>query len=730
MFLPCRICPWVAMTLCTGVWARTWYVDQGHPNASETADGLSTQPMRTISRAAAQAGPGDVVMIANGVYREHVSPATGGSGPDSMITYRAVPGHHPLIKGSDLWKPTWEQVKLEDSSLTVFRAELDESLFDHDFPIDGFNPFHQSPSIKVGRDIATYYAPVRPVEADEPLELTRGMLFLDGRPLRQITDVNAFRFASGVFMVRADGRHLLVRLPLDRSPQGLTFEITTREQVFAPRELGKNFIRLQGLRFEHSANGLGTPQMGMVSSSKGRYWIFEDCHFRWAGTAGLDMGEMAWYTPPGRASNPSPSEGALDFDKTVRRCAFTDNGMAGIWSYGGGPHLVEDCVFERNNRRGRWHAEEAGLKCHDISSSVFRNNLFRDNNSWGLWIDVGHHNNRVTQNLFINNLKGGVFIERSAGTTLVDNNICIGTNSFPMYNMSQADGFYNHQASNVTFAHNLSMGNAGFGFRHLMWGANDGSNSFNPHTVKISHNRVVNNIAYANGRGAISLPVDQKFCWDNFSDHNFIWGAAGAPLFELGRGGVDRGELVAWIEKEIVEHQIPPQEALMLHRWKEGRLGPQVGDMRHAGPLVGLPVWRALRGFDTHSVVGAVRLFLAYRDGRIVLHTRRPRKIHGESASYSESGVVVGARPESYGRLADVECTHLPTIRHDYFGADRPGDRPPTVGPIQDLDRIAGGGAPVEIVLWPNASPDRPPGTAMQIKIEPKSIVGDWEKKK
>lgn len=117
MLWPLKICPLVAMTLCAGVSARTWYVDQRHPDASDA-----------------------------------------------------------------------------------------ETLFVHDFPIKGFNPFHQSPSIKVGRDIATYFAPVRPVEADQPLELIRGMLFLDGRPLRQITDVSASRFGSGVFH-RAQCRH-------------------------------------------------------------------------------------------------------------------------------------------------------------------------------------------------------------------------------------------------------------------------------------------------------------------------------------------------------------------------------------------------------------------------------------------------------------------------------------------------------------------------------------------
>jgi len=39
-------------------------------------------------------------------------------------------------------------------------------------------------------------------------------------------------------------------------------------------------------------------------------------------------------------------------------------------------------------------------------------------------------NNRITQNLFISNMNCGVFVEAFAATTLVDNNIVIGTRPF------------------------------------------------------------------------------------------------------------------------------------------------------------------------------------------------------------------------------------------------------------------------------------------------------------
>ena len=67
----------------------------------------------------------------------------------------------------------------------------------------------------------------------------------------------------------------------------------------------------------------------------------------------------------------------------------------------------------------------------------------------------------------------------------------------------------------VTFAHNLAFGNAGYGYRCLMWGLSRGGRKFPDGNMRVSHNRVLNNIAYANGRGAICLPLDQEHCKDN-----------------------------------------------------------------------------------------------------------------------------------------------------------------------------------------------------------------------
>jgi len=460
------------LLLTTSVQARTLVVNQRHPEANDENAGTEDKPFKTISRAAQTAKPGDIVEIRSGIYREHVSPARGGASPEAMITYRARPGHRVVLKGSDVWQAEWKPVKLDGITVTVWRARLDPSLFTYDFPIENFNPFVISPT-KLWRAIDKleewYEDPVRPAEPGEPLSQTRGMIFADGRPLRQVINPAQFDLTTGAFMVGREGKHILARFPYDKAPGDFELEIVTREQVFAPKAMWLSFIRLKGLTFEHAGTGNGPPQMAMVSATRGKHWIFEDCTFRWSGTGGLDIGRAYWGNLPNRERVDSQSTGKLEFGMIVRRCNFLDNGTAGLWCYAHGRSiLVEDCVFERNNWLGRRTWEEGAIKCHGVRSSVFRNNLFRDNDTFALWLDICGPNNRITQNLFINNLNTGVFVEAMAGPTLIDNNIAIGTRPFTYRSMTMADGFYNHQSSNVIFAHNLSFGNAGYGFRNVL----------------------------------------------------------------------------------------------------------------------------------------------------------------------------------------------------------------------------------------------------------------------
>lgn len=87
------------------VYRRIYHVDQQHPAAADGNEGTAEAPWRTLSAAAERLQPGEKVLIHGGTYRECVCPARGGTGPEAMIAYEAVPGERVVVRGSEIWTP-------------------------------------------------------------------------------------------------------------------------------------------------------------------------------------------------------------------------------------------------------------------------------------------------------------------------------------------------------------------------------------------------------------------------------------------------------------------------------------------------------------------------------------------------------------------------------------------------------------------------------------------------
>jgi hypothetical protein len=85
---------------------RTFYVEAGR-GSDENRGTLETMPLATIQAAANRAGPGDTILIKNGVYREVSNEAVvhirrSGS-PGAPITFKAFPGHTPILMATRSW---------------------------------------------------------------------------------------------------------------------------------------------------------------------------------------------------------------------------------------------------------------------------------------------------------------------------------------------------------------------------------------------------------------------------------------------------------------------------------------------------------------------------------------------------------------------------------------------------------------------------------------------------
>jgi nitrous oxidase accessory protein NosD len=80
---------------------------------------------------------------------------------------------------------------------------------------------------------------------------------------------------------------------------------------------------------------------------------------------------------------------------------------------------------------------------------------------FGIWLDNGWENARVTRNVCIGNHGAGIFVELGFGPILVDHNLSAANVLLdPPY---LGDGIYTHDSSGVTITHNTFLDNAHYG---------------------------------------------------------------------------------------------------------------------------------------------------------------------------------------------------------------------------------------------------------------------------
>jgi len=132
----------LAVLLVTAVTTKGLFAEEYHvsPGGSDRNPGSASEPFETISAAAAIAGPGDLITVHAGTYRERIDPPRGGESDARRITYQAAAGEKAVIKGSEIvrgWKKvgndTWK-VTLPNGFFGTFNP------FDDVISGDWFNP--------------------------------------------------------------------------------------------------------------------------------------------------------------------------------------------------------------------------------------------------------------------------------------------------------------------------------------------------------------------------------------------------------------------------------------------------------------------------------------------------------------------------------------------------------------------------------------------------------------
>ncbi len=515
--------------------SKTYYVDANAPNADDNGPGSRERPFRTVNKAAQVLQPGERVVIAEGVYREWVNPARGGSGPDKMISYEAAPGAKVVIKGSAVldkgWRPSSRGAGrggpggLAAAPATPGTAaprawEIDIAPF-----LRGvYNPFAM---VNVPGD--RFWMNYKVINM-APYFRRRGMIFVDGKPLEQMDSYNELFGASGrstnnyedirwrplfgeiggadgKFWVDQKGHNIFVRLANDDPPEKHLIEATVQEQVFAPADRGLGYIRLKGISFQHGADPFPMPQSGMVAVNSGNHWIIEGNTFEWANAICLAVGSGlgGGGGGGGRGGMGQPNGSHIVRNNTIRYC-----GIGGIEGLGSGrvgvieKNLIEWVGWQDAERE--WEA--GGIKLHSARDGLFRNNVIRHmRHAAGLWLDVSNVNNRITGNIIADvvSVSGAIHIEGMHEQSQIDNNVIWGVKNSEPTGTGQVgaagSGVFIHGTDKLIIAQNL-IGNTqtngvyAVPVEQRIIGTRGGT---------ARENKVYNNIFYGWGTGAIAF---------------------------------------------------------------------------------------------------------------------------------------------------------------------------------------------------------------------------------
>jgi hypothetical protein len=439
-------------------YSDVYHVDRNHPSAHDRNPGTEDQPFKTISRAAEVLQPGEKVIIHEGVYRESVHPARGGTAPDKLIAYEAEEDEKVVVKGSvvlpsDEWQPAtgWKYGN-PDKHVEVWEFDLSN------IELNGYNPFGML-NLMHDREHFQYKKEVNM----RPHFKRRGMIFLNGKPIEQVLKpVELASKDSGAFWVEHNGLTVHLRFPHNTSPDDFLIEASVKEQLFVPKKYGLGYIKLKGLTFTHAANGFPVPQRGMVSSNRGNHWIIENCVIEWANSLGIDLGNEMWHTEdqPGLGYH-------IIRGNIIRHC-----GISGLQAMNANTLLVEDNLFEHIGWRDAELAfESGGIKFHRANNTLIRRNVFRNiTYAPGIWMDYHSNNNcRITRNVFTNitTARGGVYIEVCHRQGRVDHNFFHNLDG--QYWLSGDPGaggsaLYTDGSDSLIFDHNfaLDMENSGY----------------------------------------------------------------------------------------------------------------------------------------------------------------------------------------------------------------------------------------------------------------------------
>jgi len=487
----------LATLLAPTVHAREWFVRQSDPKAADTADGSTDHPLKTINAAAQLAQPGDIVTVGAGIYHEWISPARGG-GANAPIVYRSLPEHAAIVRGTDVFDEQWQAVP---GAPGVFTAALPQNAFTFGNLFLRPGPTKKDPHATAKCD---------------------ALVFLQDHPLNQVATLDELIQTPGSWLSSNAGKQLLVHLQGDNAPDNGAIEITTRDRIFAPHRRGLPFIHVEGFVFERCATRPGFPQLGAVSARSGQYWIIRNNIVRQTTGRGIDCGSETYSPESLIATEKEDKHIMIAGHNRVEGNLLSDNAEGGIAAWNTDfVHIINNIVRDNcTSALGSDHSlvdfEAGAIKVHCFRNGLIEGNLVINNSSFGIWLDDGWENTRVTRNVCIGNHGLGIFVEFGFGPILVDHNLCAANVSLDDPYFGQ--GIYCHDGTGVTITHNTCLENASYGVEQIVVA----ERAYGSKLAEASNGTITANLLVANKTGAIFLPLTSARSHDNVSDYNAV----------------------------------------------------------------------------------------------------------------------------------------------------------------------------------------------------------------
>jgi hypothetical protein len=594
-FLLPMLCLWVYFNPqnAYGREPRKWIVDQHHPGAGDGGSGSYTKPFLTISAAAAKVEPGDTVLVFEGVYRERVSPAQGGTEALPII-FMAVPGEEVFLRGSEVFPNSWIPVSgkpdvyralipVDIMGLKAYGGLADTSLYGDFNPyLLNFNrsvrarPHSQVVGAKKealgqarqrlatadpedSRETGRLQNQVKRLQGELDLLVgenpsyltTLGQIFLEGHPMTEVETMRDLYCIPGTWIVSPEGDSIYLHPPAGRAPAESFIEISVRHTVFSPlkRELG--YIHVKGFIIEHGANHWptwgrgGWLQVGLINCRSGNHWVIEDNIVRYAKGLGIDCGsegggantEFAGRDEEQRTRERQSRESDTGEGKFQQR-----RSVEGIKT---GYHLIRNNWIINNGHCGIAGIRHVGTQV--IGNVIEKNNRTGYTSPWWEFGGIkfhGFYNGVIEGNLIRDNDCHGIWIDNQWRGSRITRNVIVN-NLWSGINVELGRGpvlidnniiAYTRQGDGI-YGHDLADVEI---IHNLIYGnANFGLwFAFCTPRVRPENGcwdiKAFNNMILGNKAGAIAYPMPWVAGGNNLSDGNLFMG--GGQQLDEGTG--------------------------------------------------------------------------------------------------------------------------------------------------------------------------------------------------